>query len=85
MEPNIYIYNELIVKIADVKTATNSGLAKVAVQCSADPEVSGWLIKHLFSASIPIAIGMVKIATFAKRQTVGRYFMSDTNLTEESK
>jgi len=39
MEPNIYIYNELIVKIADVKTATNSGLAKVAVPCSADPFV----------------------------------------------
>jgi len=39
-------------------------LAKVAVQCSADPEVSGWLIKHWFSASIPIAIGMVKIANF---------------------
>ena len=34
-------------------TAANSGLAKVAVQCSADPEVSGWLIKHWFSASIP--------------------------------
>jgi len=45
-------------------------LAKVAFQCSADPEVSGWLIKHWFSASIPIAIGMVKIATFAKPQTV---------------
>jgi len=50
--------------------AHNSGLAKVAVQCSADPEVSGWLIKHWFSASIPIAIGMVKIATFAKPQNV---------------
>jgi len=50
------------------RAAYNSGLAKVAVQCSADPEVSGWLIKHLFSASIPIAIGMVKIATFAKPQ-----------------
>jgi len=48
----------------------NSGLAKVAVQCSAYPEVSGWLIKNWFSASIPIAIGMVKIATFAKPQNV---------------
>ncbi|MDZ4712931.1 MAG: hypothetical protein SGI89_11495 [bacterium] len=40
----------------------------MAVQCSADPEVSGWLIKHWFSASIPIDIGMVKITTFAKPQ-----------------
>jgi hypothetical protein len=33
-------------KLADERTtATNTGLAKVAVQCSADPEVSGWLIK----------------------------------------
>ncbi|MDZ4713795.1 MAG: hypothetical protein SGI89_15920 [bacterium] len=53
----------------EARTA-NNGLAKVAVQCFADPEVSGWLIKHWFSALIPIAIGMVKIATFAKRQTV---------------
>jgi len=52
----------------------NRRLAKVAVQCSADPEVSGWLIKVWFSASIPIAIGMVKIATFAKRQNVMRYY-----------
>jgi len=44
----------------------NSGLAKVAVQCSADPEVSGWLIKHWFSASTFV----VKIATFAKPQNV---------------
>jgi len=51
---------------ADRRAAHNSGLAKVAVQCSADPEVSGWLIKHWCYASIPIAIGMVKIATFAK-------------------
>jgi len=42
----------------------NSGLVKVADQCFADPEVSGWLIKHWFFASIPIDIGMVKIATF---------------------
>jgi hypothetical protein len=48
----------------------NTGLAKVAVQCSADPEVSGWLIKVWFSASIPKAFGMVKIATFAKPQNV---------------
>jgi hypothetical protein len=48
----------------------NTGLAKVAVQCSADPEVSGWLIKVWFSASIPKAFGMVKIATFAKPETV---------------
>jgi hypothetical protein len=41
-------------------------LAKVAVKCSADPEVSGWLIKVWFFASIFV----VKIATFAKRQTV---------------
>jgi len=45
-------------------------LAKVAVQYSADPEVSGWLIKVWLSASIPIVIGMVKIATFAKPQNV---------------
>ena len=31
----------------------NSTYKKLAVQCSADPEVSGWLIKHWFSASIP--------------------------------
>jgi hypothetical protein len=41
-------------------------LAKVAVQCSADPEVSGWLIKVWFSASTFV----VKIATFAKPDTV---------------
>ena len=46
----------------------NSTYKKLAVQCSADPEVSGWLIKHWFSASIPIDIGIVKIATFAKPQ-----------------
>jgi hypothetical protein len=40
-------------------------LAKVAVQCSADPEVSGWLIKVWFSASTFV----VKIATFAKPET----------------
>jgi hypothetical protein len=41
-------------------------LAKVAVQCSADPEVSGWLIKVWFSASTFV----VKIATFAKPENV---------------
>jgi hypothetical protein len=51
-------------------------LAKVAVQCSADPEVSGWLIKVWFSASIPKAFGMVKIATFAKPQTVSGYLLT---------
>jgi|GEM_PF-4681006 len=42
-------------KYADRKEqrTANSGLAKVAVQCSADPEFSGWLIKVWFSASIP--------------------------------
>jgi hypothetical protein len=45
-------------------------LAKVAVPFSADPEVSGWLIKVWFSASIPKAFGMVKIATFAKPENV---------------
>jgi len=30
----------------------NSGLAKVADQCFADPGVSGWLIKHWFSALV---------------------------------
>jgi len=58
-------------------TGANSVLAKVAVQCSADPEVSGWLIKHWCYASIPIAIGMVKIATFAKPQNVG-VMLNDT-------
>jgi hypothetical protein len=45
-------------------------LAKLAVQCFVDPEVSGWLIKVWFSASIPKAFGMVKIATFAKPENV---------------
>jgi len=58
--------------------AANSGLAKVAVPCSADPKVSGWLIKHLFSASIPIAIGMVKITTFAMPQNVTGHFKTTT-------
>ena len=62
-------------KLANEKTtATNTGLAKVAVQCSADPARAGWLIKVWFSASIPIAIGMVKIATFAKPGNVRCYF-----------
>ncbi len=42
----------------------NRGLAKLAIQCSADPEVSGWLIKHWFSAST----FEVKIATFPSRK-----------------
>ncbi len=43
----------------------NTGLAKVAVQCSsATAETHLWLIKIWFSASIPIGIGMVKIANF---------------------
>ena len=50
-------------------TGANSVLAKVAVQCSADPEVSGWLIKHWFSAMAFV----VKIATFAKPQNVGSH------------
>jgi hypothetical protein len=51
-------------------TGYNTGLAKVAVQCSADtfvvnhPDASGW-----FSALISIAIGMVKIVTFTKPET----------------
>jgi len=50
-----------------IKAAANSGLAKVAVQCSADT----FLVNQIwFSVSIPIAIGMVKIATFAKPQIV---------------
>jgi len=61
-------------------------LAKVAVQYSADPEVSGWLIKHWFSASIPIAIGMVKIATFAKPQNVsGNFFGDPANSNQSSR
>lgn len=52
--------------------ATNTGLTKVAVQCSADPDASGWLIKVWFFASFPIAIGIVKIATFDKPEAVGR-------------
>jgi hypothetical protein len=46
------------------KTTGNTGLAKVAVQCSADTFVVN---QSWFSASIPITIGMVKITTFAKR------------------
>jgi len=42
------------------RAAVNSGLAKVAVQCSADPARAGWLIKHWFSASTFV----VKIANF---------------------
>ncbi len=53
-------------------TGHNSGMAKVAVQCSADPDVSGWLIKVWFSVSIPQKCGMVKIATSAKPQYVMR-------------
>ena len=34
------------------------------------PQINLWLIKVWFSASIPIGIGMVKIATFAKPETV---------------
>jgi hypothetical protein len=34
------------------------------------PQTHLWLIKVWFSASIPIAIGMVKIATFAKPENV---------------
>jgi len=36
------------------------------------PQSASWrrLIKHWFSASIPIAIGMLKFATFAKPQNV---------------
>jgi hypothetical protein len=47
----------------------NTGLAKVAVQCSADPEVSGWFIKVLVLRINPPR-RMVKIATFAKPETV---------------
>ena len=45
----------------------NTGLAKVAVQSSADTFVVN---QSWFSASIPIGIGMVKIATFAKPENV---------------
>jgi hypothetical protein len=38
------IYQNKIIKIREARRH-NTGLAKVAVQCSADPEVSGWLIK----------------------------------------
>jgi hypothetical protein len=44
----------------------NTGLAKVAAQCSTDPEVSGWLIKVRFYASTFV----VKTATFAKPENV---------------
>jgi len=47
----------------DKTPATNTGLAKVAVQCSA---VTLWLIKVWFSASTFV----VNIATFAKPETV---------------
>jgi hypothetical protein len=46
--------------------AANTGLEKVAVHCSADPEVSGWLIKVRFYASTFV----VKTATFAKPKNV---------------
>jgi hypothetical protein len=43
----------------------NIGFAKKRVQCSsATAETHLWLIKVWFSASIPIGIGMVKIANF---------------------
>jgi len=47
----------------DKTPATNTGLAKVAVQCSA---VTLWLIKVWFSASTFV----VNIATFAKPENV---------------
>jgi len=48
MELNIYIYNELILKIADIKTATNSTYKKLAVQCSADTfEVNQTLVLRI--------------------------------------
>ena len=53
----------------------NTGLAKVAVQCSADPEVSGCLIKVWFSASTFV----VKIATFAKPENVIGYVKTISN------
>jgi hypothetical protein len=57
--------------IADRTPAGNTGLAKVAVQCSADTFTFGaaysvWLIKVWFSASTFV----VKIATFAKPENV---------------
>jgi hypothetical protein len=52
-----------------ISTGHKTVLAKVAVQCSVFAQ-SRWLIKVGFSASIPIVIGMVKIATFAKPETV---------------
>jgi hypothetical protein len=47
-------------------TAANTGLAKVAVQC---PQTHLWLIKVWYSASAFV----VKIATFAKPETVSAY------------
>ena len=50
------------------KTACNTGLAKVAVQCSADPP------RRMVNQSLVLRINpprrMVKIATFAKPPTV---------------
>jgi len=78
MEPNIYIYNELIVKIADVKTATNSGLAKVAVPCPPETLLTkeGQVVVHqtLILRIYPSAMRDGKITTFVKPQTVGSNF-----------
>jgi len=55
-----------MVAFDDRTPACNSGLAKVAVQCSADTFVVNQI---WFSASTFV----VKIATFAKPETVGCY------------
>jgi hypothetical protein len=57
----------------DRRAACNTGLAKVAVQCSADTFVVN---QNLFSASTFV----VKIATFAKPENVGGNCIR-TNLT----
>ena len=44
----------------------NSGLVKVADQCFADPEVSGWLIKHWLFALVFV----VKSPTSYSRKTL---------------
>ncbi|KQS88780.1 hypothetical protein, partial [Chryseobacterium sp. Leaf394] len=57
------------------KTPYNSGLAKVAVQCSADTFVVN---QSLFSASTFV----VKIATFAKPRNVTGNFRPTTTLKQ---
>jgi len=61
------------------RPAHNSTYKKLAVQCTAEISIAiGMVNQNWFSASIPIAIGMVKIATFAKLQTIIGHFKKTT-------